>query len=349
LLLSTILFSFAGFAFLLVFGDSLARAGDAWVWAACALMIFLTACQKSLSDWLIALREIGASQFAFYFVNRFSSVVILIAAVLAGTAFHSAKPFIFVYAAGLALAVLYAIRHVFGHFSWRETLGRFAPSGPLLRNGISCGLQNAGFIALNLSPFVLLGALSNTSEVGLFGVSQRFAALIVLALTTISQLAMRDFAHASGTRDFASLARTLTLSVRLTFVTAVGITIPLVAYAPLWVSVFGIAFAPAAPILALLSAGICAQCLGMPFQSALLATNHELAARNVTLVCAAAGIALNALLIPRWGAEGAAVGTGIGLALQSLGHAARVVKLLAVRFDVARLRIVPGLAVSGAL
>lgn len=348
-LLSAIVFSLGGLLFLLVFGASLARISDAWVWAASALMIFLTAFQKSLSDWLIALREGATSQFVFYFINRFSSVAILGAAVLVtGTALHSAKFFILVYAAGLSLAVLYAIRHVFGHFSLRRTLRTFGPSGPLLRDGVSCELQNAGFIALNLSPFVLLGALSNTSEVGLFGVSQRLVALIVLALTTISQLAMRDFARASGNRDCASLAHALTVSVRLTFVTAIGITTPLIAFAPLWVSVFGKAFGPAAPILALLSAGTCAQCLGMPFQSALLATNHELAARNVTLGCAAAGIALNVLLIPHWGAEGAAVGTGIGLAMQSFGHAACVLKLLAVRFDVGGLRIVPGLVIAGA-
>jgi O-antigen/teichoic acid export membrane protein len=211
----------------------------------------------------------------------------------------------------------------------------------LFRDGISCGTQNAAFIALNLSPFVLLGALSSTSELGLFSVSQRLVAVMVLALTTISQFAMRDFARASGEREFAVLARALTASVRLTFAAAIPITIVLVAFAPLWISVFGRAFAGGAATLALLSCAICAQCLGMPFQSALLATNHERSARDVTLVCAALGIALNIYFIPRWGAEGAAIGTGVGLALQSLGHAFRVLSLLPVRLDIAGFRVVP--------
>jgi O-antigen/teichoic acid export membrane protein len=188
---------------------------------------------------------------------------------------------------------------------------------------------------------LLLGALSTSSQIGLFGVSQRLVAIIILALTTISQLAMRNFSRAFGARDFAGLARALTASVRLTFVAAIGLSLPLIVFAPIWVSIFGRSFAPAAPTLALFSAAICAQCLGMPFQAALLTTNHERPARNVTIVCAAIGIALNGLLIPYWGALGAALGTGTGLALQSIGHAVYSLRVLPLRFHLMLFAIFP--------
>jgi O-antigen/teichoic acid export membrane protein len=175
----------------------------------------------------------------------------------------------------------------------------------------------------------------------MFGVSQRLVAIVLLALTTISQFAMRDLARTFGLGDFDLLAHALTISFRLTLLASVILTIPLVMFAPLWVLIFGKGFAGAAPVLAVLSIGICAQCVGMPFQAALLATNNERPTRNVTLVCAAVGILLNVIMVVAWGALGAALGTGIGLALQSLGHSAYVFRILPVRFEFAALRFAP--------
>jgi len=329
---SLALFSVGGFVLLSLCGPSVAGAGNAWIYAICTLMLCLTALQKMLSDWLIGLREFVASQLVFYFLNRVASLILIVViAGLATGASASAQTFIWVYGTGLLVAVLYAIGRVSAHFSGRIAFPR-RPRMPLLRDGISCAMQNTGFILLNLSPFLLLGALSTPSEAGLFGVSQRLVAVVILALTTISQLAMRDFSRAAGDEDFAALARTLTTSVRLTFAAAIGLTIPLVLFAPSWVSIFGRPFAAAAPTLVLLSAAICAQCLGMPFQAALLTTNNERLARDITAVCAMIGIALNVMLIPRWGAPGAALGTGVGLALQSIGHAMCTLSVLPLRF-----------------
>ena len=344
-ILSASAFSIGGFLFLWLFGGALTGSSNVGIDFTCALILFFSAFQKIFSDWLVALREFAASQLTFYFINRVASLGLALALIaFAGSAGASAGPFICIYAAGLGLAVLYALWRVFEHFSWREIVRSLSPSLPLFRDGVSCGVQNTAFILLILSPFVLLGALSNTTELGLLGVSQRLVAVILLALTAISQFAMRDFSRAFGMRDFGRLANALTTSFRLTCAASIALTLPLVAFAPFWVLIFGKGFAGAASVLAVLSVGTCAQCLGMPFQAALFATNNERAARNVTIVCAAIGIALNALLIASWGALGAALGTGIGLALQSVGHAAYVLRVLPVRVELAVLRVVPRLA-----
>ena len=349
-LLSAVVFAAGGFVFLLAFGASMVSLGGAGICAISAVILVLSAFQKNLADWLIALLDFAASQITFYFINRVVSAILLLTGVLlAGALAPDPETCIAMYAAGLFFAVLFGACCVFAHFGRGEIVWKLSTSVPLFRDGISCAIQNVAFIMLNLSPFILLGAVSNTSEVALFGVSQRLVALMVLAITTVSQFAMRDFARASGLRDYTALAQSLTASMRLTFVIAIAIAAILIEFAPVWVSVFGRQFAGAAPTLALLSAGICAQCLGMPFQSALLATNHERAARNVTIASAAVGITLNVLLIPHWGAEGAALGTGIGLALQSLLHGARVLTLLPVHFDLSRLRIIAGIVRSGVL
>ena len=338
---SVLLFSIGGFAFLSLFGRSLAGSGNVWVYLICALALALTAVQKMLSDWLIALREFASSQLVFYFLNRVVSVILLLPVTTLGLGGAAAtQRFISVYAAGLLVAVVYAIWRMSAHFDGHAAFPKSLPASALLRDGIACGIQNAAFVLLNLSPFLLLGALSTSSEIGLFGVSQRLVAIVILALTTISQLAMGEFSRAFGNRDFAALARSLTASVRLTLAVTIALSLPLAVFAPLWVLVFGKSFAAAAPTLTLLSIAICVQCLGMPFQAALLTTNNERLARNVTLVCATIGIVLNAVFIPSWGSRGAALGTGIGFALQSLGHAACALNVLPIRFSLALLRVV---------
>jgi O-antigen/teichoic acid export membrane protein len=339
---SLFLFSLGGFVFLLLCGSSLAGIGGFPIYAISVLVLALTALQKMLSDWLLALREFAASQLVFYFVNRVASLILI--AGIVGVAMHtglSGQTFIWVYAAGMLVAVACAILRISSRFAGRLAFPKWLPAMPLLRDGIACAAQNAAFILLNLSPFLLLGALSTPAEIGLFGISQRLVAVIILALTTISQFAMRDFSRAFATSDFGALCRTLTASLRLTFAAAIGLTIPLILLAPLWVLIFGKSFTAAAPALALLSAATCAQCLGMPFQAALLTTSHERLARNVTMACAAVGIALNALLIPHWGAIGAAMGTGVGLALQSIGHATCAMRVLPLRFHLALFEIIP--------
>ncbi|HEY2446871.1 MAG TPA: polysaccharide biosynthesis C-terminal domain-containing protein [Rhizomicrobium sp.] len=339
-LLSALVLSACGFLVLFLFGGKLTGSFSLGIDVACALILFFSAFQKIFSDWLVAFRDFAASQLSFYFINRVASLGLAVAVIaLAGTA--SAGFFIFAYAAGLLLAVLYAFGRVVAHVSWREIFGKLSLAMPMIRDGIACTIQNSAYILLNLSPFLLLATLSNTIALALFGISQRLVAVIVLALTAISQFAMRDFSLAFGTSDFGALARALTTSIRLTFAASIALVLPLVAFAPFWVLIFGKGFAEAAPVLILLSVGICAQCLGMPFQAALFATNNERAARNVTLVCAAVGILSEVLLIPSWGALGAALGMGIGLAFQSAGHALCVLRLLPVRLEFAVLRVVP--------
>jgi O-antigen/teichoic acid export membrane protein len=339
-LMCTLAFSLGGFLFLWLLGGWLTGHISFWLDAICVLTLFLTACQKISSDWLVALKEFAASQLVFYFINRVTSLgLAMVLLALAGTIGVTPERFVGLYAVGLSFAVLYAFRHIFAHFAWHDTVHKLSPAMPLFRDGVTCAIQNTAFILLSLSPFVLLGAVSGTSELALFGVSQRLVAIIVLALTTISQFAMRDLSQAFGYGDFGRFARDLTVSFRLTFIASIVLTIPLVMFAPFWVLVFGKGFAGAAPVLAVLSIGICAQCLGMPFQAALFATNNERPARNVTLICAVVGIVVNVFLVLACGALGAAIGTGIGLALQSLGHAACVLRILPVRLEFAVLRL----------
>src|SRR6202034_4462409 len=81
-LMSALFFSAVGLAFLLWSGASLAGTAGVGICVASALILFLTAFQKSCSDWLIGIHEFAASQLVFYVINRVGSVSLLVVVVL---------------------------------------------------------------------------------------------------------------------------------------------------------------------------------------------------------------------------------------------------------------------------
>jgi hypothetical protein len=144
---SVLLFSIGGFVFLSLFGRSLAGSGDIWLYLICTLALAFTAFQKMFSDWLIALREFAPSQLVFYFLNRVISVVLLLPVMVLGISRGAlSDTFVCIYAAGLLVAVLYAIRRISTHFSGRAVRVQFLPAMPLRDS--ECGVHP-------LEPFAL--------------------------------------------------------------------------------------------------------------------------------------------------------------------------------------------------
>lgn len=339
--LAVAVFSLGMFAFFLCFGFRLTDAGNIAIYAISTAILGLSALQKIYSDWLIGLQEYVRSQLTLYFINRVGSILLGLVVFFGLTdAMAGETGYLLAYLAGMIAAVAYAFFCVARHFPWQRMVRHIRLSWTLLQEGLNCCALIVAFTALTLSPFILLSWLSTSQEVGFFGVTQRLVSLLVLVLTTISQFSLRELSLHFDRGDTPSLARSLTTSLRLTVGASLALTVPLVALSPWLVLIFGAGFRGAAPALAVMSVGILCQCLGMPFQAILLATGHERLARNIMAAGAVAGTLANALLVEPWGAAGAALGTGLGLALVSAGYVIYVLKVLPVSMSW-RLKAVP--------
>ncbi len=180
------------------------------------------------------------------------------------------------------------------------------------------------------ADIVILGVLVTSAEVGAYQVAARVVLIGMFVITPLTASMAPRIAHHWARGDAAAVTeryRAIVLwSARLSMPVLTG----LVAAREPVLAIFGPGFDWAAPVVAILAVGAFAESFGAP--SSVLLNQIERTGVNVVInVSALVGnLALNLLLIPRWGIEGAAVAWAVTLAAAA---AVRVVCLH--RFGVA--------------
>lgn len=214
-------------------------------------------------------------------------------------------------AASLALAVGYGL--------WRQAtprMNRTAPidTWPLLQRSLPVLWIGGMDLVLAYGGTILLGIWEDTATVAVFNVASRTALLTSFVLTAINGLVTPKFAalHAAGqrlalerlARRTALLATLLSLPLLLLFLFAPGTILRL----------FGGDFLAGESLLRWLAAGQFVNAATGSVGCLLLMSGHERLMRNNMICMAALSLALNVLLIPAWGALGAAVATTVCVA-----------------------------------
>ncbi len=180
-----------------------------------------------------------------------------------------------------------------------------------------------GLIVLNVQvDSLMLGALDSAEAVAYYSVTQRLTMLITLPLVSVGVALAPHIAglHAAGQHH--DLQRAITGSTRLALALALPVTLAFIVAGTFFLGLFGAEFRVARTALVIFSLGQLATVATGPVGPLLLMTGHERAATLTTGLGVALHIALNALLIPTWGIEGAAVAGGISVAAVSLTLAA---------------------------
>jgi O-antigen/teichoic acid export membrane protein len=180
-------------------------------------------------------------------------------------------------------------------------------------------------------PVLVLGALGGAEEAGVLAVAKRLADLVVLPTLAASATLAPTLAGQWATRDTSGFQRTLTTFTRGVAGVAVPLAIVLVLLRRPLLEAFGAPFGAGAGALALLCAGQVVSVMVGSVNLALVVADQE----RVAALAAAAHVALNAglcaLLVPRWGVEGAAAAATVSLVAWNLLLAARVRRLLGIR------------------
>lgn len=180
---------------------------------------------------------------------------------------------------------------------------------------------------------LLLGWLGTESEVAAFRIADRGSLLVVLSLTVVNMVIAPQVTKAYRTKDLEYLQKLSTQSSRVALIFAFPIAIPMVFFGEIVVDiVFGRGYVETAVApLAILTFG---QLINVGFGSVALfltMSGHE----RDTLYGQLAGLTVNVvvalLLIPSYGALGAAWATGLGLITWNSLLARKVVRRLGLR------------------
>jgi O-antigen/teichoic acid export membrane protein len=199
---------------------------------------------------------------------------------------------------------------------WRER-GSF-DVGRLLRTSMPLLLVNSMTLMLGWTDVLILGIWRDAAEVGIYGIAMRVALLTAFVLSAINVVVAPQFAalHAEG--NTAALRRLAQQSAFWTLVAAAPAILVLVLVPDLILQIFGPQFSDGTGPLRILALGQLVNVATGSVGVLLVMTGHEKLMRNIVAASAALNLLGNLVLVPRYGAIGAATSTAFSLAFMNI-------------------------------
>ena len=180
---------------------------------------------------------------------------------------------------------------------------------------------SALYMLMNWSAPLLVGVWMPASDVALYNVAHRTAFLTTIVLASVNSIAAPKFAELYHAGNLAALGATARNSARMMLL----LTVPVLAFfvaAPSFVmALFGSEFVTGSTLLVILAIGQFVNVSTGSVGLVLIMSGREKVARNNVAVAATLNVVLQVVLIPRYGALGAAIATSVSIAMLNLSAA----------------------------
>lgn len=234
---------------------------------------------------------------------------------------------------------IYVVATSIAFFISRAWLGKFLPAkihnaqpkyqgSQWLHSALPMLLMGSMYIVNNKTDTIMLGIMQDPTAVGIYTVANRGAGMIAFVLVAFNLSLAPTFAslYAAGNRE--RLQHLLTKSCRLIFLFSLPITLGLIFLGHWFLLIFGSEFVSGRTTLSIL-------CLGQMINAStgsigvlLNMTGHQKYTAWGVSISAVINIILNAVLIPLWGVNGAAIATATSTIIWNTLLAIFVVKKL---------------------
>ena len=184
-----------------------------------------------------------------------------------------------------------------------------------LRVAIPLLLSDGVFLLLWSCDEVMLGAMTGPEHVAVFHACVKTAGLTLIIFQAVAAFATPRFAALWLDGNTLQLQRFARSVARLMFFPSLGLALGLIVAGPLLLGTFGDVFISGHVVLITLTLGYLAKAATGPVDAYLAVSGHQDAIVLVIAVSAVSNIVLNFLLIPRFGALGAAAASVVSLLL----------------------------------
>jgi O-antigen/teichoic acid export membrane protein len=191
-------------------------------------------------------------------------------------------------------------------------------------------IAGVAMTVLSMTDTLMLGIFSAPKVIGIYNASVRLAGGLTIIIFSVNNILAPRLgnSHAEGNRRLFS--RQVRAAVSLCFWPSLLAGGVLLAFPAWFLTLFGNEFGQGISVLRVLVLGALVNALAGPVGWVLCMTGHETVFQRLLLLCAGLNIGLNALLIPRYGALGAAVTTAVCTALWNILAAVFASKYLGV-------------------
>lgn len=185
-------------------------------------------------------------------------------------------------------------------------------------------------ISINWGTQFLAGFWVSSSDIAQLSIALRAAALINFLLIAANFIAAPKIASLYKKSNIIEIQKLTTLTVRSLYILSIPLIVFLTLFSTKIMSLFGQNYTDGGHLLLVLSIGQIINLLTGPVGYLLTMTENERAMRNMYIISGSTTIFLSLILIPSIGVLGAAISTSLGLAIQNLGAAWLVNKILGI-------------------
>jgi len=194
---------------------------------------------------------------------------------------------------------------------------------------LSSGLQSAA----RSSDRIMLGIFSSLSEVGIYGAGFTFSVLFAFPLKAMGPVFQPYIVELYTNKDYQGINKLYNTMVRWSALFVIPAFGALLCFGDHLILVFGKGFENAYPVMLILSFSQMVSTISGLAGTMLNMTEKQKSHARINAYGFVIAIVLNLLLIPKYGALGAAIGTGITIMVTNAFRLHRLLKYYAVKTD----------------
>jgi O-antigen/teichoic acid export membrane protein len=174
------------------------------------------------------------------------------------------------------------------------------------------------YLLMTNTDIVLLGYFADPDEVGVYFAATRIANLMAFIFFSLNALAVPKFAELHGAGRHAELQRFVRGVIHAMFWPTAAAGVFLLSTGDFILGLFGEGFDAGYPMLVLLMFGFLARAATGPTEYLLNMTGNQNVVALIYGIAAIGNIGLNLMMIPVWGAIGAAAATAIAVLVSTM-------------------------------
>lgn len=174
------------------------------------------------------------------------------------------------------------------------------------------------------------GAYVTPASLAQFAIAQRTSLLISFILIAVNLVSAPRFAAYYNANEINKLKKYVKTTTRLLIVISIPLVIIVFVFAPQIMALFGKGFKSGAILLRILAIGQLISMMSGSVGYLLMMTGHQKEMRNINIINGILALVLFGILIPKYGAIGAAISTSIAIGSQNLMAVRQVKKKLGI-------------------
>lgn len=217
-------------------------------------------------------------------------------------------------------------------FSGSSTISPDAapPSMSMIREAMPMMITGSVFFILNWIDNLVIGIYRPEAAVGIYDTAFKIASATAAVLMAVNAIQAPTFAEIHSQGDRQRLSNYVFTSTRLLFYITAPLTLILLAIPELILSLFGEGFTSGSASLQVLAIGNFVNCITGSVGILLMMTGYQKEYNRIILSTAVLAVALNFLLVPAWGIDGAAISSTISKVIWNLASVLLVYKKLGI-------------------